>query len=210
MASATGFHDVSFPLAPGRGMNISLERLTEIVELRSGFEERNAVWAAGRRRYDAGPLVRSREDLRALAAFFEARLGRLYAFRFRDPLDHASRDDGAPPTALDQFLGTGDGEKTRFALTKRYFDAGGSIAREIALPVHDTVIAAVSGAPASFTIADGALVFDAPPPAGAAVTAGYQFDTPVRFDTDRLEMSLDGARFGEAGEVALVEVRLAR
>jgi len=93
----TAFHDVRFPLSIGLAARGGPERRTEIVTLTSGREERNAVWRDSRRRWDAAPGVRSRADLARLVAFFEARLGRLHAFRFTDPFDHGSAGPGAAP-----------------------------------------------------------------------------------------------------------------
>jgi uncharacterized protein (TIGR02217 family) len=38
------------------------------------------------------------------------------------------------------------------------------------------------------------------------ITAGYAFDTPVRFDADRLDLSLDAFGAGRALSVPLIEV----
>src|SRR5690606_4769123 len=93
----------------------------------SGHEKRNSDWADARLQFDAGPGVRSEAELRTLIAFFRARRGAAKAFRFTDPYDHSSHDMVGSPTALDQLIGTGDGEKTRFQLVKTYGggDAGG-------------------------------------------------------------------------------------
>lgn len=203
----SAFHDVLFPLSVGLGARGGPERLTEIVELASGHEERNSPWAHSRRRWDAGPGVRSRDDLALLTAFFEARRGRLHAFRFRDPADHASCLPSGTPAAGDQLLGLGDGVRTRFSLLKRYGTGDSAYQRPIALPVAESVLVAVNGAPAAFTRDGAEIVFDTPPADGAAVTAGFRFDVPVRFDTDRLEVSLDHFGAGFAASVPLVEVR---
>ncbi|MCC5980357.1 MAG: DUF2460 domain-containing protein [Oceanicaulis sp.] len=203
----SAFHDVLFPLSVRLGARGGPERLTEIVELASGHEERNSPWAHSRRRWDAGPGVRSRDDLALLTAFFEARRGRLHAFRFRDPADHASCLPSGTPFAGDQLLGLGDGVRTRFALLKRYGTGESAYQRPIHLPVAENVLVAVNGSTVAFTLDDGEIVFDAPPADGAAVTAGFHFDVPVRFDTDRLEVSLDHFGAGLAASVPLVEVR---
>lgn len=209
MSIYPGFHDVEFPFAAGNGAILRLQRLTEIVELRSGFEERNAVWANARRRWDVGPLVAGRAELETLCAFFEARLGPLYAFRFRDPADHASAPPGAAPSAGDQLLGKGDGTTLRFPLVKRHGGPDGP-ARPIPLPVAGAVAAAVDGEPAAFSVDAGEVVFEAPPAPGSAVTAGFLFDTPVRFGSDVLELSFEAGGAGRAGEILLVETRLTR
>jgi len=204
----SAFHDVRFPLGVGLGARGGPERLTEIVELASGAEERNSPWAHSRRRWDAGPGVRSLDDFTRLTAFFEARRGRLHAFRFRDPADHASCLPSGQVSAGDQLLGLGDGERTRFALVKRYGEGEGAYLRPIALPVVASVIVAVNGDTAGFMLDGGDIVLDEPAADGAAVTAGFRFDVPVRFDTDSLEITLDAFRAGAIFSVPLVEVRL--
>ena len=93
------FHDVRFPAAISFGSSGGVERRTEIVSLVSGFEERNSPWAQSRRRYDAGLGVRSLDDLATVLAFFEARHGQLYGFRWKDWLDHKSCVPSAAPSA---------------------------------------------------------------------------------------------------------------
>ncbi|WP_421857887.1 phage distal tail protein, Rcc01695 family [Oceanicaulis sp.] len=204
----SAFHDVRFPLSIGLAARGGPERRTEIVTLNSGREERNAVWRDSRRRWDAAPGVRSQADLARLVAFFEARLGRLHAFRFTDPFDHGSAGPGAAPGPLDQGIGTGDGVSTRFQLRKAYGDGAGRWDRPITLPQTDSVRAAVDGVETPVSIAPrGEIVFDASPPDGALITAGYRFDVPTRFDVDALEASLEtGAAL--IASIPLVEVRL--
>ena len=84
------FHEVRFPAALSVGSSGGPERRTEIVTLKNGFEERNSPWAHSRRRYDAGLGVRSLDDLAEVIAFFEARSGQLYGFRWKDWTDFKS------------------------------------------------------------------------------------------------------------------------
>ena len=78
------FHEVRFPDDISRGARGGPERRTQVVELASGDEERNASWADSRRRYDAAYGIRRADDLAAVIAFFEARNGRLHGFRWKD------------------------------------------------------------------------------------------------------------------------------
>jgi len=207
----TPFHDVRFPTDIARGAKGGPERRTEIATLGSGFEERNAVWAHSRRRWDAGLGVRTLAQLAAVVAFFEERRGRLIGFRFRDPLDHSSAPPGAEIAPTDQLLGAGDGETARFPLRKTYGAAFDPYRRPILKPVAGTVRIAVAGVEtAAFTLdaSGGAIVLDAAPPEGAAVTAGFAFDVPVRFDTDRLDVELAAFEAGSAPSIPLVEIRL--
>jgi len=204
----SAFHEIRFPFAIGLGASGGPERRTEIVTLVSGREERNSPWANSRRRWDAGPGIASLDDIHTLLAFFEARQGRLHGFRFRDPLDNRSCAPSAQPSPADQVLGTGDGERTDFQLVKHYASGAQSWTRTIAKPVEGSVRAAIDGVetPVTTDHTTGLITFDTPPAPGAVITAGFAFDCPVRFDTDRLDIALDTIGAGAVPHVPLVEL----
>lgn len=207
----SSFHEVQFPLRLALGTSGGPWRRTDIVALSNGRESRNQRWKDARRRYDAGSGLRSVSDLYDVVAFFEARAGQLYGFRFADPVDFQSCGPEAAPTAMDQLLGTGDGMRTAFQLVKHYADAGGGTDRAIAKPQPGTVVLSTNGAAVAsgaFEVdhASGAVTFDTPPASGALVRAGYRFDVPVRFDTDRIEVDLDAFRAGRIPSIPLIEV----
>jgi uncharacterized protein (TIGR02217 family) len=207
------FHDVRFPASLSFGSIGGPERRTEIVTLVNGHEERNSPWAHSRRRYDAGLGLRSLDDVAALVAFFEARRGQLHGFRWKDWADYKSSAARAAVTAMDQALGTGDGVARDFALRKAYASGGETYWRPITRPVSGTVVVAVDGRPVIETIdwtlaADGGIVrFADPVPAGAAVTAGFEFDVPVRFDADSIQVSVASFQAGDVPTVPVVELR---
>lgn len=201
------FHEVRLPARLAFGSTGGIERRTEITMLASGFERRATPWAMGRRRYLIGANLRSLDDMAELTAFFEARRGRLYGFRFKDFADFKSCAPGGTVAATDQALGAGDGTRTAFSLIKRY----GDVERPIVKPVAGTVRAALNGVETTaFTVeaTTGRVTFAAPPGAGVAVSAGFQFDTPVRFDTDRIETTLESFEAGRMAAVPLIEVRV--
>lgn len=207
------FHEVRLPARLAFGSTGGVERRTEIVTLGSGFERRSTPWAEGRRRYLIGANLRSLDDMAALTAFFEARRGRLYGFRFRDFADFKSCAPGSAKSAEDQALGQGDGVRTGFALSKRYGEDDSAAERRIAKPVEGTVRVAVDGIerPAgAFAVdyATGLITLDEAPGVGAVVTAGFEFDTPVRFDTDRIEVTLESFGAGRMAAAPLIEVRV--
>ena len=129
------FHDVRFPIDIARGASGGPERRTDVVVLGSGHEERNARWADSRRAYNAGYGIKTLDDLDLVIAFFEERRGRLYGFRWRDPLDWKSCQPAAVPAADDQHIGTGDGATKAFRLTKQYGGAHLPWRRDITKPV---------------------------------------------------------------------------
>lgn len=208
-----GFHEVRFPLRLSLSVSGGPALRTDIVNLSNGRETRNRRWRDARRAYDAGSGIRSLADLQVVLAFFEARGGSLYGFRFRDPFDWSSAAPGAAATAFDQPIGTGNGATATFQLGKTYGDAGGSARREITKPVAGSVTLAVAGAikpPSAFTcdLATGKVTFAAGhvPPPGAAVTAGFEFDVPVRFDTERIEVNLAAFEAGRIPTIPMIEI----
>lgn len=206
------FHAIRFPLEVALGARGGPERLTDVVTLRSGAEERNSRWADSRRRYNAGYGVKSRADMLAVLAFFEERRGRFHAFLWRDGLDNSSHPTGGVPTPADQVIGAGDGTRKSFALTKTYGQGFDPYRRPITKPVAGSVRVAVAGVERSagqFTVDSltGLVTLTSAPATGASVTAGFLFDVPVRFDTDRLDIDLVSFDAAEAPDIPLIEVR---
>jgi uncharacterized protein (TIGR02217 family) len=210
------FHEVRFPTDIAIRSRGGPERRTDIVTLGSGREERNARWAHSRRRYDAGYGVRSLALLEQVVRFFEERRGRLHGFRFHDRLDNASCPAGGVPAAIDQPLGAGSGGAgpQSFRLVKRYGTGIDPYDRPIAKPVAGSVLVAVNGVAMlegldfGVDAATGTVTFPAgrAPPAGAAVTAGFRFDVPVRFDSDSLDIDLSSFAAGDIPSIPLVEI----
>ena len=209
----TAFHEARLPARLAFGCTGGIERRTRVTTLGSGFEQRSSPWAQGRRRYLIGTAVRPLDDVAELVAFFEARRGRLHGFRFRDPADCRSCAPSGSPAAGDQALGTGDGVRKTFALRKTYGTGDTAAIRPITKPVAGTVKVAVGGVVlgvSAFTVdtVTGLVTLVTAPAAGAAVTAGFEFDTPVRFDGDRIDVTLEGFNAARVGAGALVEVRV--
>ena len=194
------FHDVRFPLELGYGASGGPQFSTQVVTTGSGFEQRNSSWADARLHYDAGVGVRSEADLATLVEFFRARRGQAHGFRFEDPHDHAASDEP---------IGTGDGVRTRFALTRSYGSGADAQVRRITRPVEASVAVKLGGiAAGGWSLAAlGEIDFAAAPPAGVAVTASFAFDLPMRFAEDRIDVGLTGWRAGDVPSVPLVEVR---
>ena len=210
----TTFHDVRFPLDVAIKSSGGPERRTDVVTTASGREERNQRWAHSRRKYDAGYGVKSFAALFEVLAFFEERRGRLYGFRFRDRLDWKSSLPNAAIAPTNQSLGTGDGVQNSFRLIKRYGAAFAPYSRAITRPVASSVRVGVAGieknAGVAFDIdpATGVVVFRSGhiPTVGQAVTAGFVFDVPVRFDTDFLDVDLEAFEAGAIPKIPLIEL----
>lgn len=209
-----GFHEVRFPANLSFGSVGGPERRTEIVTLANGFEERNTPWAHSKRRYDAGLGMRSLDDIELLIAFFEARQGQLNGFRWKDWSDYKTTRSSADVLYTDQVIAVGDGVTLSYPLIKDYISGEGKYARPITKPVAGTIVIGIGGEQLFEAIhwavdtATGMITFDTPPQEGAEITAGFEFDVPVRFDVDRIATSVASFQAGDAPNVPVVEVRV--
>jgi len=205
------FHEVRFPDNISRGARGGPERRTQVVELASGDEERNASWANSRRRYDVAYGIRRADDLAAVVAFFEARNGRLHGFRYKDWADYKSTLPSQAITPTDQQIGTGTGSLTTFQLSKLYTSGAQSWTRATVKPVAGTVRVALGTAEQltgwTLDATTGVVTFTIAPGNGVIVRAGFEFDVPVRFDADMLDVTLDIERLGSITSIPLLEIR---
>lgn len=210
------FHEIRFPTDIGLGASGGPRRATEIVTLGSGHEKRNQRWSGSRRRFDVGYGVKTLDQLYALLEFFEARRGPLHAFRFRDPLDWKSSAPGQEPSSIDQHIGVGDGVEAQFEFRKQYGSGASAWWRVIDKPVPESIQIAVDGTAKSlgddfaFNAENASVEFTvgAIPAAGAVVTAGFEFDVPVRFEQEELRYNLEAFTAGQFPTVSLQEVFL--
>lgn len=197
-----GFADVQFPPEISYGSSGGPEYATDVVISTSGFEQRNITWSQARARYNVAKGVKTRDQLASLIAFFRARKGRAYGFRFKDWTDY---------TGTAEPIGTGDGVETQFQLSKRYSNGGVYETRTITKPVSGTVriykdsVLQTSGV--SVSNSTGLVTFTSAPAEDVAITADFEFDVPVRFDTDRLSASLDSYGTQSWQDIPLIEIR---
>jgi len=208
------FHEVRFPTTLSFGAQGGPERRTEIVTLSNGFEERNTPWAHSRRRYDAGMGLRSLDDVEVLVAFFEARQGQMYGFRWKDWSDFKSSVPSRPVTGNDQVIGQGDEAQSVFQVVKNYGSGAQVYKRPITKVVAGTLLVSVSGdlltegVDYTFDGTTGLVTFNHPPDRQAVVTAGYEYDVPVRFNTDAIMTSMATFQAGDVPDVPVIEVRV--
>ncbi|OUS35626.1 glycoside hydrolase family 24 [Rhodobacterales bacterium 56_14_T64] len=208
------FHEVRFPASLSFGSIGGPERRTDVVTLANGFEERNTPWAHSRRRYDAGLGLRSLDDIEVLIAFFEARRGQMHGFRWKDWSDYKSARATADVAFDDQVIASGDGTSVTFQLCKTYRSGSYSYERPVAKPVAGSVRIGIEQDELRETVdfdlddSTGLISFAHPPAEGMAIVAGFEFDVPVRFDTDRILTSIASFQAGDVPNVPVVEVRV--
>ena len=205
------FDEVQFPTNISRNARGGPRRKTQIAALANGDEERNASWLNSRRQYDIAYGIRNADALAVVVAFFEARNGMLYGFRFKDWADYKSSAPSVAVAATNQPLGTGTGAQTTFQLVKNYTSGARTYGRAITKPVAGTVKVALVGVEVftgwTVNTTTGIVTFTVAPGVAVAVTAGFEFDTPVRFDSDMMDVALDFERLGSISSIPLIEVR---
>lgn len=197
------FVEVQFPADISYGSTGGPEYSTDVVVTGSGHEKRNVNWSNARARYNVAHGVKSQTQLDQLVAFFRARKGRAVGFRFKDWTDYKG---------IGESIGSGNGSITNFQLTKTYISGAVSEIRIITKPVSETVkiyvnsVLQVSGV--SVNTATGMVTFTTAPASSTAIAADFEFDVPVRFDTDKLAASLDSFGSHSWLDIPLAEIRI--
>jgi len=197
------FHDVQFPPNISYGSRGGPKFKTSVIPLSSGYEQRNANWSSVRGEWNVTHGVKTRAQVSELIQFFYGRMGRAYAFRFKDWSDYQ-----LPAHTL----GTGDGVRVSFPLTKVYTSGPVTYTRLIQLPVVSTLALTVGGLPTVDWAMNPSyeVQFETPPAIGeiVALTDDAEFDVAARFDTDHMDVSLDDFDTSAWGSIPVVEVRL--
>ena len=208
------FHEVRFPPSLSFGSIGGPQRRTDVVTLANGYEERNTPWAHSRRVYDAGLGMRSIDDVHEVLAFFEARMGQMHAFRWKDWADYKSGSAGQDIAFTDQSIAIADGVETVYQIVKSYRSGAQSYTRPISKPVEGTVRVGIEqdayqeGVQYEVDSTTGQIIFADPPDLGMEIFAGFEFDVPVRFDTDRILTSVASFEAGQVPDVPVIEVRV--
>lgn len=196
------FTEIRFSEDISYGSTGGPEFSTDIVMTHNGREQRNINWSNARAKYNIAYGVRSNEQLLELITFFHARKGKAIGFRFKDWSDFI---------VSDQEIGIGDDRQTTFQLIKTYISGEDKHVRIIKKPVQDKVkiyLNAKEASEYSVNYSTGEITFIKPPVNGVVITASFEFDVPVRFDTDYLNSSIDNYGSNSWNNIPLVEVKL--
>jgi uncharacterized protein (TIGR02217 family) len=183
---------------------------TSVKMLRGGWETRNSLWQNPRRNYTVAVTDRNTDLISEMLDLFADTAGALNGFRIKDWTDCKSCRPLQTTAATDQMIGIGDGTTYYFRLVKKY---GAGYSRRIMKPVVGTVSVAVGGIPLSagnwfLDPVNGVVILKDAPAVGAEVTAGFQFDVPVRFGDDSLQLIMQYHQLGGTGDFSLMEIRI--
>lgn len=198
------FHDVQLNVDVERGAKGGPRFNTTVIGFGSGFEQRNQEWEFARGEWDLSYGVQTKDDYSTLIEFFVARRGRAHGFRFKDWSDFEA--------LTPQQLGVGDDAETDFQLVKLYTDVASTYTRNITRPVTITVQVFIDDVlqtlTTDYTIEPLGIIRFLTAPAGAeVVTATFEFDLPVRFDIDKMDVQLEWYNAGELPDITVLEIR---
>ncbi|MDD3029237.1 MAG: DUF2460 domain-containing protein [Alphaproteobacteria bacterium] len=197
------FHEVRFPSDIAYGASGGPGYSTSVVQTASGYEQRNQNWSAARGKWDVSSGLKNVDQLETLIAFFRARKGRAHGFRFKDWTDYA---------ATDQQIGLGDDETQTFQLIKAYESGTGNETRTITKPVSGTVVVYVDGVEVTTGVSvdttTGIVTFSEAPESNTIITADFEFDVPVRFDVDEMDVSIENFHLHEWSDIPIIEIRV--
>jgi len=209
---AQSFHEVLFPVEISYGSGGGPKFKTAVYDADSGYEQRNIGWSRTRAEYDVSHGIKNQDQMDVLTAFFLARWGKAYAFRFKDFNDFSIKQ---------QVIATGDGSTLEFQIIKTYVSAqaesgeSSTYTRDITKIAWGTVAGVTVGVAVKvegtdYTVDEntGIITFVSAPPNGAQIKIGYaEFHVPVRFDTDHLNATHEFWNTQSWNSIPLIEVR---
>ncbi len=222
----TIFHDIRLPEEIEQGSHWGPGFKTTILDMSSGAEQRNQDWSAARGKGDISYGIDGPAEFSLVQAFFYARAGRAFGWRFRDWTDYQLNLEPIG-TADGSAQAAGDGTTTTFQIIKTYEATGPApYTRRITRPVSTTTFAYVNGA--LTTLANTILIYvngvlethwslsgtnlvvfaaGHVPPMSATITVSCDFDVPVRFDVDELSAVMNLATAASIDHLPIVELR---
>jgi uncharacterized protein (TIGR02217 family) len=199
---------------------------TRILTLDSGHERRNIDWEKVRGSWDISYGLMKMDDdvldttVHDIRDFFYAREGAAHGFRFKDWSDFEIGDP-ANPTTDNQQIGLGDDSTVLFQIFKRYSSGGINYDRPVVKIVSGTVNVLLDNVPQadpgdySIDLNTGLITFVSPPastggsgPSGEEVVeVALEFDVPVRFEDDHLQITTQIFNAGSVPALQLIELR---
>lgn len=176
---------------------------TRVVQVESGHEFRDELWANALRTYDFRYITGDAEKQELLNEFFHAHRGQAVGFRAWDPLDHSATADQGVFIEIDA---------THYQLGKLYQAGTASHIRTIAKPIAEVTFV-VGSPPGTYTLDYDTGIVTVAGGGGPPDSWAGQFHVPVRFNTDSMPRSIvDGRGDGESyivdwSEIQIVETR---
>ena len=197
------FHNVRLPEDIEKGAVSSSKRLTDIASFRSGAESRNAIWYRSLHMYRIGYSFRDKGEISALVDFWEGRRGPLFGFRFKDWLDYKSCGINEDISSTDQRLLHIENNR-KYQLQKLYSSSLSPYSRKITKPVVASVV--FPSGVGSYVLDQDTGIVTFNTPQSSSLTVGFEFDVPVRFEEDTLQVDINQFNVQSAQGIALIEI----
>lgn len=217
------FYEHRLPLDISRMVSGGLGFRTLVNESDSGIESRIIKFSRIRGRWDlASRLARQveanasiRTDIETIRNLHAVQEGRAHGFRFQHFGDHTIGDPD-DPTNDNQFLANGDDATTQFQVFKRYTFGSVNYDRSIVKLESGTYhvlidsVEQTEGGGNDYTIDinTGVITLTSVLASGTVLQIATDYDVPVRFDVDLLDIDEELASLGEIPSIPIVELKI--
>lgn len=195
------FLEIRFPESIAFNSSSILEFNTTIIKAKNGYEQRNINWNSNKMKFNIINGIKTKTELDELITFFRNVKGAGYGFRFKDFTDYQAEN---------QYIGVGNGETKEFQLIKAYRVSDNIVYyRKITKPVISTVrvfINDIESKDFNIDLTTGLITLNTAPEIDSTIKASFEFDVPVRFENDIMEITMNSINSGNVKEIILTEI----
>ncbi len=195
------FLEIRFPESIAFNSSSILEFNTTIIKAKNGYEQRNINWNSNKMKFNIINGIKTKTELDELITFFRNVKGAGYGFRFKDFTDYQAEN---------QYIGVGNGETKEFQLIKAYRVSDNIVYyRKITKPVISTVrvfINDIESKDFNIDLTTGLITLNTAPEIDSTIKASFEFDVPVRFENDIMEITMNSINSGNVKEIILAEI----
>ncbi len=195
------FLEIRFPESIAFNSSSILEFNTTIIKSKNGYEQRNINWNTNKMKFNIINGIKTKAELDEVITFFRNVRGAGYGFRFKDWTDYQVDN---------QYLGLGDGVTKKFQLIKSYKISDNIIYyRKITKPVISSVrvfINDIESKDFNIDLTTGLITLNTVPEIDSIIKANFEFDVPVRFENDIMEITMNSINSGNVKEIILTEI----
>ena len=195
------FLEIRFPESIAFNSSSILEFNTTIIKAKNGYEQRNINWNSNKMKFNIINGIKTKTELDELITFFRNVKGAGYGFRFKDFTDYQAEN---------QYIGVGNGETKEFQLIKAYRVSDNIVYyRKITKPVISTVrvfINNIESKDFNIDLTTGLITLNTVPEVNTSIKANFEFDVPVRFENDIMEITMNSINSGNVKEIILTEI----
>lgn len=195
------FLEIRFPESIAFNSSSILEFNTTIIKSKNGYEQRNINWNTNKMKFNIINGIKTKAELDEVITFFRNVRGAGYGFRFKDWTDYQVDN---------QYLGLGDGVTKEFQLIKSYRVSDNIVYyRKITKPVISTVrvfINDIESKDFNIDLTTGLITLNTVPEIDSIIKANFEFDVPVRFENDIMEITMNSINSGNIKNITLIEI----